>query len=120
MDSATFIGIVGGMPLIIVSILLGSNISAFINIPGLLVVIGGTIMATLIMQKMPVVLSSIKVAMNAFFDKTEPPQEIIKQVVNLASKSRKGGMLALENENIKNAYLSKGVRMAVAVSNLQR
>ncbi len=113
MDIATIIGIIGGFALIIGSILIGSPLSTFFNIPGLLVVFGGTIMATLIMQKLPVVLGAVKVAMNAFFDKADSPDTLIKQIVSLAGKARKGGMLALENEKIKNVYLARGVKMAV-------
>ncbi len=113
MDIATIIGIVGGLVLIIISIMMGSPLSTFINIPGITVVVGGTVMATLIMQKLPVVLGSMSIAMNAFFDKTEPPQQLIKQIVKMAGKARKGGLLALENEKVKNPYLARGVRMAV-------
>jgi len=113
MDIATIIGLVGSAALILGSILIGSPLSAFFNIPGLLVVLGGTIMATLIMQKLPVVMGAVKVAMNAFLDKMEAPQEIIQQIVSLAGKARKGGVLALENEEIANEYLARGVRMTV-------
>ena len=113
MDIATLIGIVGGFGLIIIAIVLESPLSAFFNVPGLTVVIGGTIAATLIMQKLPVVLGAFKVAMNAFFDKAEPPRQIINQIVDLAGKARKGGMLALESEAISNPSLDRGVRMAV-------
>ncbi len=113
MDIATIIGIVGGMALIAGSIIMGSPISTFFNIPGLLIVVGGTVMATLIMQKMPVVLGAMKVAMNAFFDKAEHPKKIIELIIRLATKSRKGGMLALEEEKIANPYLARGIRMAV-------
>lgn len=113
MDIATIIGIIGGFALIIGSILIGSPLSTFFNIPGLLVVVGGTIAATLIMQKLPIVLGAAKVAMNAFFDKAAQPEALIKQIVDLAGKARKGGMLALENEKVENEYLARGVRMAV-------
>ncbi len=113
MDIATLIGLVGGLALVIVSIMMGSPLSAFINIPSIIIVVGGTIMATLIMQKLNVVLGAISVAMNAFFDKTEPPEKLIKQIVDLAAKARKGGLLALENEKINNPYLARGIRMAV-------
>lgn len=113
MDIATIIGIIGGLALIVISILLGSSFMAFVNIPGLFVVIGGTIMATLIMQKMPVVLGAVKVATNAFIDKMESPQKMIKQIVEFSAKARKGGVLALEDEKISNSYLARGVRMAV-------
>ncbi len=113
MDIATLIGIVGGFALIIAAILLESPLSSFINVAGLTVVIGGTIAATLIMQKLPVVLGAFKVALNAFFDKAESPRQIITQIVELAGKARKGGMLALESEKINNVNLDRGVRMAV-------
>lgn len=113
MDIATIIGIIGGLALIIGSIIMGSPLSAFFNFPGLLIVVGGTIMATLIMQKLPVVLGAVKIAMNAFFDRGEQPKQLIAHIVTLAGKSRKGGMLALENEIIKNDFLARGVRMAV-------
>jgi chemotaxis protein MotA len=113
LDIATIIGIVGALGLILVSIMMGSPLSAFINIPSIMIVFGGTIMATLVMQKLPVVLGAIKVAMNAFFDKTESAEKIIKQIITLAGKARKGGLLALENEKIKNPYLARGIRMAV-------
>ena len=87
MDIATLIGIVGGFALIIVAIILESPLSAFFNFPGLTVVIGGTIAATLIMQKLPVVLGAFKVAMNAFFDKSEHPKKIINQITELAGKA---------------------------------
>lgn len=113
MDIATVIGVIGGFVLIIVSILLGSPISAFINIPGLLIVIGGTIMSTLIMQKLNVVIGSIQVAVKAFLDKSYSPEIIIKQIITLSEKTRAQGLLALENEKIEHPYLAKGIRMAV-------
>lgn len=113
MDIATIIGIVGGLALILISILIGSPLAAFINLPGIMVVFGGTIMATLLMQKLPVVLGAVKVAMIAFLDKGETPDKIIQQIISLSGKARKGGVLALENETIKNDYLARGVRMAV-------
>jgi len=107
------IGIVGGFALILVSIIMGSPLSAFINAPGLMIVLGGTIMATLIMQRLSVVMGAFSVAMNAFFDRTEAPEKVIKQILNLAAKAKKGGLLALEKERIRNPYLARGIRMAV-------
>ncbi len=113
MDIATIIGIVGGLALIITAIIMESPLSAFFNVPGLAVVVGGTVMATLIMQRLPVVLGAMKVAMNAFFDKAEQHGKIIEQIIELSQQSRQGGMLALENVQIENHYLARGVRMAV-------
>jgi chemotaxis protein MotA len=101
------------MALIIVSILIGSPISAFINVAGLVIVVGGTVMATLIMQRLNVVLGAFKIAMNVFFIKTEAPEKIIQRIGKLAARAKKEGLLALEEEEIPNAFLARGVRMAV-------
>ncbi len=92
---------------------MGSPLTTFFNVPGLMIVAGGTVMATLITQRMIVVLGAINVALNAFFDRSESPNKILDQIINLAAKVRKGGLLTLENEKINNPYLSKGVRMVV-------
>jgi len=113
MDIATLIGIIGGFGLVIGSIVMGSPLSAFINIPGLAIVVGGTVMATLIMQKLNVVLGAVSVAMNAFLVKTEPPEKVIKLIVDAATKAKKGGILALEGVKIKNRFVARGIRMAV-------
>lgn len=113
MDIATLIGIIGGFALIIISILMGSPITAFLNAPGLTIVIGGTIMATLIMQRMNVVMGAFKVAGKAFFIHSESPEEIKKRMVDLAAKAKKDGMLALEREEIPNKFLARGIKMAV-------
>ena len=113
MDIATLIGIIGGFALIIVSIVMGSPITAFLNIPGLTIVIGGTIMATLIMQRLDVVLGAFKVAGKAFFLHQESNDALKQSIVTLATKAKREGMLALEKEEIPNSFLARGVKMAV-------
>ena len=66
MDLATVLGIVLGFGLVIGSILMGGSLTAFIDIPSLLIVFGGTIAATLTAEKLPRVIGAIKVAKNAF------------------------------------------------------
>ena len=49
MDFASFIGIITGIGLIISAIFMGSSdFTIFINVPGIMIVIGGTIAATLL------------------------------------------------------------------------
>ncbi len=48
MDIATLLGVLSGIGLIIGSILMNSGLDIFIDIPSLLIVIGGTIAATLV------------------------------------------------------------------------
>lgn len=113
MDLGTLIGIVGGFALIIGSILMGGSLSSFIDIPSIVIVIGGTFAATLISERMGNVFSGFKVALNAFTDKTTPPEEVIGAISDLAQAARKDGILALEKVEVENPFLAKGVRMAV-------
>lgn len=48
MDISSIIGVVSGIGFILGTILLGGPIGMFINIPSILIVVGGTIAATMI------------------------------------------------------------------------
>ena len=113
MDLGTVIGLVAATGLIIASMLMGGSIGMFINIPSILIVIGGTIAATLVAQPMKKVLGAFKVALNAFTDKTPAVDETAAEFQTLAGKVRKEGILALENETFTNEFMAKAVRLAV-------
>ena len=113
LDIGTVIGIIGGFGLVVGSIMMGSDLGAFIDVPSIVVVFGGTIMTTLIAEKLPNVIGGIKVAMKAFFGKSEPPEETIKTINELSQAARKDGILALEGMQVSNPFLAKAVRLAV-------
>ena len=113
MDIATPIGIVLGFGLIIGSILLGGSLGAYIDIPSLLIVVGGTIATCLISEKLPNVIGAIKVAKNAFRKPAGDAALSIEAIVKLSNIARREGVLALENEKVDDIFLAKGVRMAV-------
>lgn len=113
MDIATLIGIVGALAMIGGAILMGGTLTAFVDVPSVVIVFGGTIMCTLTMQRLSVVLGAFKVAVNAFRYNLQSPAELIDTIVHLAAKARKEGMLALENEPITYPFLAKGIRMAI-------
>ena len=113
MDIATLIGLVGALAMILGAIMMGGDLAAFINIPSVVIVLGGTIMCTLTMQRLQYVIGALKVALNAFFYHLDPPEELIDRIVNLAVKARKDGMLALEREQIDYPFLHKGIQMAI-------
>ena len=113
MDKATLIGIIGGFGLILGAILLGSGLGAFIDTPSLLIVGGGTLSVTLIMERMENVIGSVKVASNAFLNRTVGLEETIQTILKLSKLARQEGILALENEKIDDVFLARGVRMAV-------
>lgn len=113
MDIGTIIGIVAGIGLILASIMLGSGLGAFIDIPSVLVVLGGATAGMLIAFPLGQVIGSIKIAMKAFLSPKQSPEEVIEKVVDLAVKARKESIIALEKEEIDEPFLAKGIRLVV-------
>ncbi len=107
MDIATVIGLVGGTILVMVSILIGGSFSIFVNIPGLLIVVGGTIATSFIKFTMVDVINSISVAMKAFTVKIDPPEEIMEKMVSVAKVAKERGLMALESEKPDDAFAAK-------------
>ena len=113
MDIATLLGLVGALGVIAASILLGGDILVFFNIPGLVVVCGGTTFVVLLRYTLGQFFGSFKIALKAFFFKTVEPQGLIGEAVVLANIARKEGILALEGREIEHPFLSKGIGMCI-------
>jgi len=96
MDIATVIGLLGGTALIFSAIFLGGSAIIFLNIPGLLIVVGGTFAASFIKFSMGDVINSFKVGIKAFTVQVDPPEENIRKMVEFAKVARKEGLIALE------------------------
>jgi chemotaxis protein MotA len=112
-DLATLIGLVLAWLLVIGTIAMGSGALVFVNIPSMTIVIGGTIAVVMMRFTLSQTIGSFKVAMKAFMYKAESPEELIATVVELAGVARKEGLLALENQEINNPVLAKGVSLLV-------
>ncbi|MBL4761824.1 MAG: flagellar motor protein PomA [Methylophaga sp.] len=113
MDLATLVGVLIAWALIIGTIATGSGALVFINIPSLVIVIGGTAAVVMMRYTLGQFIGSFKVALKAFLHKAETSEELIVAVVELAGIARKEGLLALEGQEINNPVLAAGVRMLV-------
>lgn len=111
MDLATIIGILAGLVVVIIAMLLGGNIGQFVDLPSVLIVIGGGLAATLV--RFP--LSGIGAAMvlggkSAFTHKKTSPSELVEEIANLGDVVRKNGPLGLENVEVSHPMLQKGTQ----------
>lgn len=115
MDIATLIGIVSGFGLIVISIVMGGAPALFINIPSVLIVVGGTLAATLINYPLSDVLGVISTLRNAFFHKSNSPTLLIEKIVDFANVARREGILALETHaaEVEDPFLQKSVQLAI-------
>jgi len=112
-DIATVVGIIAGVTLVLMAII--SNIALFINFPSMLIVVGGTIGATLINFPLGDVLGVLRTVKNAFLHKDKPPTDIIEMIVSFATTARREGILALESraEEADDPFLQKSIHLAV-------
>ncbi len=113
MDISTVGGLVLGFVLIIASIMMGGSLGAFIDIPSVMIVVGGTVATIFIRYTFAEVFNTINVAMKAFFVKLQPPEDIIKELVTLSNIARKEGLLKLEKQPISDPFLKKAIMYCV-------
>jgi len=117
MDIATVIGLVAAWALIIISIAISGGFAGFLNIPSLLIVVGGTLAALLIAFSLQDFLAGLKAIVKAFKPNIPPFEEEVAYIVSIAQKARKDGILSLENELPEyyshDSFLGNAIKMVV-------
>jgi chemotaxis protein MotA len=115
MDITSIIGVVSGVAAILGTILLGSGLGLFINIPSLIIVVGGTIAAGMVAFPLPDFLKLIKATLRVFMFKIEDPQGLIDRLIEISNKARKGGLLSIEGDinSIEDPYFASALQMTV-------
>jgi chemotaxis protein MotA len=112
MDIATIVGLLGASTLILIAM---EDPMTFWNIPSVLIVIGGTIMATLASNPLAQVGAFLSVYLKTIKTSATSPNELIEKIVGFAETARREGILALEQavEEANDEFLSGGIRLAV-------
>ncbi len=116
MDFATVIGLLVAWGALVGSLLMeGGDVRALINIPAALLVFGGTLGAATISFRMNQIMGLPDVLKRAFDDSAHDPAEVIRLLVRFAERARREGMLVLEAEakRVDDAFLQKGIRLAI-------
>lgn len=116
MDLGTLIGIPAGIAMILAAILVsGASIMLYWDIPSVFITIGGSFCALLVTCD----LSAIKNIFKYFAIVYKLPKsnipDIIRQLVSFSEKSRKEGLLSLEDEveQINDDFFKQGIRLVV-------
>ena len=84
MDLATLIGLIGAFGIVLTSIILGGSAGTFINTPSLLVVLGGTVMVTMMKFSLGKFLGAASIAVKAFLNKPSSPEDLIETSITFA------------------------------------
>jgi chemotaxis protein MotA len=115
-DAASFggivlalLGIVGGL------ILEGGNVHDITQVTAALIVLGGTIGATMLSTPLGVMLGGMRRLRNVFFEEPSSVEVVTAEIIGYATKARKNGLVSLEPdvEAIKDPFLKKSLTLAV-------
>ncbi len=115
MDINTVIGVILGFALIAIAIVLGGSPEAYIDIPSIMIVGGGSIAALLSAFPLSKVMGLPGALQKTLKPGASDPFEMITQLVSFAEVARRDGILAPEGmtEEMKDDLLILGIKMAV-------
>lgn len=113
MDLATLVGLIGAFAFIVMAMIVGGSLVMFIDVTSVLIVVGGSTFVVLVKFTMGQFFGAAKIAAKAFMFKAEEPEDLIAKIVEMADAARKGGFLALEEMEISNSFMQKGIDLLV-------
>ncbi len=112
MDIATVVGLVLGSLAIIGSILYGSPLMTFFDVPSVVVVVGGVIATTLIKWPMENVKMLASFYLKSVFATPIDAKATIEEIQRLAETARRESVFALEKVPVEDSFLKKAVTLA--------
>lgn len=113
MDLATLIGLIGGIGFVLGAMALSGSLMMFADTVSVLLVVGGSLFIVLMKFTPSQFFGAAKIAGKAFMFKIDEPESLIAKIVEMADAARKGGFLALEEMEITNSFMQKGIDLLV-------
>src|SRR5690606_6008331 len=112
MDISTVVGLALASIAIVGSIVYGSPITTFIDIPSILVVFGGVIATTMIKWPAESLKTLVSVYLKSVFTTEVDPRATIDEIQRLAETARRESVFALEKIPVEDPFLKKAVTLA--------
>lgn len=115
MDLSTIVGVILGFTLILAAMFMGGSIGAYIDVPSVLIVVGGATSAVIATFPIAKLLKLPKVLKITIRNQKSDANGLIEQMVKFAEVARRDGILALEGltEEMEDDLLVSGIKMAV-------
>ena len=108
-----------GFAMVIFGIVTGDGgfalLQNFINVPSLIITIGGSLMGVLASNKLSFMGTGFKSIALSMKEPSYDPAAMISNIINLSNVARKEGLLALEEaaSEIEDTFLKKGIMLIV-------
>jgi len=115
MDVATIIGVFVAFGMVFMGIISGSPLTLFVDIPSVMITIGGTFGIIFINYPLRDVFGVFGVIRNVFFTQHREVHSLIPTFVDFASRARREGILALESlaEELRDPFFKQGLELVI-------
>jgi chemotaxis protein MotA len=116
MDIGTIAGLVIAAAAIVLGLILeGGKVGQILQPTAALIVFGGTFGAILVQFPVAVVLAALRSLASIFFVPKSDPRGVIQEIVTIAFKARREGIVSLDSEldKIENPFMKKALMLAV-------
>jgi chemotaxis protein MotA len=95
------------------AIVLGGSVSGFVDPASIVLVIGGTLLVTLMKFSFRQFGNAARVAIKAFIYRVPEPEALIDASIHLANQARASGLLALEEADVPDEFFKKALDLVV-------
>jgi chemotaxis protein MotA len=115
MDFATIIGVLVAFGMVFMGIISGSPLTLFVDVPSVMITIGGTFGIIFINYPLKDVVGVFGVIRNVFFNQRREVHVLIPLFVDFASQARREGILVLESaaEELRDPFFKKGLELVI-------
>ena len=116
MDISTLVGVLAALVIVfVVQALEGGSAASIILIPSMLLVFGGAFCAAMAGGILKDAIGVGKAFQKVFLAKVTPPNQLVDEVVKLAERARREGLLALEDavKTVEHPFLKRGLQLAI-------
>jgi chemotaxis protein MotA len=116
LDIATIVGILlGAFAVIGGAVLEGLRLGSLTQPTAAIIVLGGTIGATILSFPLKVILGAVKGVTKVIFEPKTTDADVVTEIIGYAQKARKEGLISLENQipTVSDDFLRKAMSLAV-------
>ncbi|MDH5752271.1 MAG: MotA/TolQ/ExbB proton channel family protein [Deltaproteobacteria bacterium] len=113
MDIGSIVGLIIALALMLLG--MGQYLSAFVDFPSLMIVVGGTLGATMVFFPLDNLLGMGGIIKKIFFSQSQSPSGLVATIIDFAGRARREGILSLQNASNEtdDEFLTKGINLVV-------
>ncbi|HOT63623.1 MAG TPA: MotA/TolQ/ExbB proton channel family protein, partial [Treponemataceae bacterium] len=115
MDIASWIGLFGGLGIVVFGAFLGGSLGGLIDIPSVFITGGGSYMCLYLTYPLSYVIGIFGVLSRCFRTYDFGEKSLVQKLVAFSEKARREGILALEEEiqDLDDEFMRNGLRLVV-------